>query len=70
MTTTIAMPSVTHAMKGQKLLRGAGYACEVEKGKRDASSGCVYRLVAETDANTVLRILERNGIPYYSFTEG
>ena len=44
MTTTIAMPSLTHAMKGQKVLQAAGYHTQVHKTKQGNAQGCGYSL--------------------------
>ena len=53
MTTTIAMPSLTHAMKGQKVLQAAGYHTQVHKTKQ----------------GNVLRLLEQSAVPFLSYTE-
>lgn len=61
------MPSVTHAMKGQKVLQHAGLRSEIDKAREP--EGCVYRLLAAAPAQQVLSLLDRNSVPYLSVTE-
>lgn len=69
MTATIAMPSLTHAMKGQRILRNAGYRCELEKSKRPG--GCVYQLVViGAEPGMALRLLEQSSVPVLGIAEG
>lgn len=68
MTTTVSMPSLTHALKGQKILRNAGYRCELEKSKRPG--GCVYQLVViGAESGKALWILEKNNVPVTGIAE-
>ncbi|MBE6855089.1 MAG: DUF3343 domain-containing protein [Ruminococcus sp.] len=68
MTTTISMPSLTHALKGQRILRNAGYRCELEKSKRPG--GCAYQLVViGAEAGKVLWLLEKNNVPVTGLAE-
>lgn len=69
MTTTIAMPSLTHAMKGQKVLQAAGYHTQVHKTKQGTAQGCGYSLQVQAGAASVLRLLEQSAVPFLSYTE-
>ena len=69
MTTTIAMPSLTHAMKGQKVLQAAGFHTQVHKLKQVTAQGCGYSLQVQAEAAPVLQLLERSAVPLLRFTE-
>lgn len=69
MTTTIAMPSLTHAMKGQQVLQAAGYHTQVHKTKQGNAQGCGYSLQVQAGAASVLRLLEQSAVPFLSYTE-
>lgn len=68
--TRMTMPSITHALKAQKLLRSAGYTCEVQKQKTNPQEGCVFSLTVNAPVSELLPILEHHRITYDNIREG
>ena len=59
---------MTHALKAQRILRNAGYRCDLEKTKQ--KGGCAFQLVVIGAApGSALWLLEKNSIPITSVAE-
>jgi hypothetical protein len=58
----IAMPSVTYAMKAQKLLTSKGYTCDIQRISGSLTKSCTYTIYVNEDADIVKKILLDNHI--------
>lgn len=65
-----AMPSYTYAMKGEKLLKARGIACEVKRNENASANGCGYSLVISRDCRSAAEILNSYSIPYSDMQNG
>lgn len=64
MVSIIEMPSITYAMKAQKLLRSKGYLCNVRRISGNSSRGCSFSISVNEKEDIVRKILESNGIMF------
>lgn len=60
--TLLAVPSVTYAMKGKRLLNNYGYYCEIVKTPKELANGCGHSLRVRGNADVILDLLAKNGI--------
>ncbi len=58
----IAMPSVTYAMKAQKLLISKGYTCDIQRISGTSTKSCTYNIYVNEDVDIVKKILSDNHI--------
>ena len=59
---TIALTSITYAMKAKNILSAMKIKCEIIKTPKNLGSGCGYSIRATGDRDEIIRILEQNGI--------
>jgi hypothetical protein len=59
---TIALSSITYAIKAQNLLKYEGIKTEVIRTPKNLAFGCGYSIVLYGDIDKALAILERNHI--------
>lgn len=64
--TTLAVGSVTNAMRGRTLLSQNGIAATVGRARPDERMGCGYTLTVTGDLDRVRRLLEAAGIRVHS----
>lgn len=65
-----AMPSYTYAMKGEKLLKARGIACELKRNEQVSAGGCGYSLVISGECRRAAEILKSYSIPYTDMQDG
>lgn len=65
-----AMPSYTYAMKGEKLLKARGIACELKRNEYVSAGGCGYSLVISGKCRRAAEILKNYSIPYTDMQDG
>lgn len=58
----VAVTSITYAAKGQNLLQGYGYSCDIQRTPKNFSSGCGYCLKVKGDINRITAILKNGGV--------
>ncbi|MBP1581531.1 MAG: DUF3343 domain-containing protein [Oscillospiraceae bacterium] len=58
---SLAVRSITYAMKAQKLLNRYGIPCRIVRD-RSIRKGCGYRIIVRGDLRRILAILSQNGI--------
>lgn len=58
----VAVTSITYANKGQNLLQGYGYSCDIQRTPKNFSSGCGYCLKVKGDINRITAILNKGGV--------
>lgn len=58
----IAMPSVTYAMKAQKLLVSKGYTCDIQRISGASTKSCTYNIYVNENIDIVKKILLDNHI--------
>ncbi|MBQ8508621.1 MAG: DUF3343 domain-containing protein [Clostridia bacterium] len=65
-TSTIALASMTYAMKAQELLRAAGIGSQVVRVRPELTpGGCSYGLsVSRSDAQRALAIIRKTGMQH------
>lgn len=61
--TLLAVPSVTYAMKGKRILNNYGYYCEIEKTPKELANGCGHSLRVRGDGIAASDILNKSGVP-------
>lgn len=64
-----AFASVTYANKAKTALNRAGIPAEIRRTPGNISGGCGYSVLTAAPAETVIRILGENRIPYKSINE-
>lgn len=67
---TIALASITYAMKAQALLRDEGIKSEVIRTPKNLASGCGYSVRAWGDIENITAVLNSGGITSRGFIEG
>lgn len=67
---SVAMPSYTYAMKGERMLRSRGYPCEIMRNEKTARAGCGYSLIIGRGCADALKILKSYSIPYTEVSIG
>lgn len=65
----VAFASVTFANKARAALNRAGIPASIRRTPKNIASGCGYSVVASAPAETIVRILGENRIPYRSINE-
>lgn len=66
---TIAVGSITYAIKGRDILRKAGIKSHVErKTNQKGNTGCGYVIIAYGNREKIVDILKRNGIKIISIS--
>lgn len=65
----IAFPSITYALKAQRLLNSNGYYCEVQRTPKELALGCGYSIIVEGDINDIKENLIKHKIPYNGMLE-
>lgn len=61
---TLAMPSYTYVIKGEKLLKARGYPCEIRRNEIPSKNGCGYSLYIFSNCRQATEILSKYSIPY------
>ena len=62
--------SITYAIKGRDILRGAGYKASIERKTSEASgSGCGYSVIFEGDIKKAEAILKKAGVKMLKIEE-
>lgn len=59
---TIALSSITYAIKAQNLLKYEGINTEVIRTPKNLASGCGYSIAFYGDVEKVIEVLNRNNI--------
>lgn len=68
---TIAVGSITYAIKGRDVLRKAGVKSHVErKTNQNGNSGCGYVIIAEGNRKKIIDLLNGSGIKVISIGNG
>ena len=58
------MPSYTHAVKGQRLLRARGVPCALKRRERSLARGCGYSVHVYGSGAEAAELLEAYRIPF------
>ena len=64
------MPSYTHAVKAQRLLRSRGYPCRIKRREKSSERGCGYSVHITGNSESAISLLESNNIPYSVISGG
>lgn len=62
--TAVTMPSVTHAIKAQRMLSHGGIKSEIRRASRVSENGCTHVLIVNGDSESVIAFFNRNKIKY------